>query len=250
MYGKVSIIMPNYNCEKFIAETINSVLSETYTNWELLIVDDCSTDKSIDIIKDYCEKDSRIKLFINEKNSGAAATRNRAIKEATGRWIAFLDSDDLWLPEKLEQQLHFMVENNISFSFTEYEVIDELGTTKTVFKPTKDTYTYNDILKTCSIGCLTAVYDTTALGKVYMPESATKREDVACWLSILRDGTPAYCAHIPLARYRVRSRSVSSNKIKMIKYQWRLYRRVENLNIFRSFYYLTNWAIKGLVKYR
>ena len=248
-YGKVSIIMPSYNTAKYIDETINSVLKQTYTDWELIIVDDCSTDETDAIVSKYLT-DERIKYLKNEVNSGAAITRNRALREATGKWIAFLDSDDLWQPEKLEKQLKFMADGGVAFSFSDYEVIDDVGSVKTVFVPRKDLYNYKDILKSCSIGCLTVIYNAEILGKVFMPENAPKREDIACWLSILKKGIMGFCLHASLAKYRVHSHSVSSNKVKMLKYQWRLYRKTERLTVCKSFCYLISWAFNGFFKYR
>lgn len=247
-YGKVSIIMPSYNTAKYIDETINSVLKQTYTEWELIIVDDCSTDETDAVVSKYLT-DERIKYLKNEVNSGAAITRNRALREASGKWIAFLDSDDLWQPEKLEKQLKFMVDGGVAFSFSDYEVIDDVGSVKTVFVPRKDLYNYKDILKSCSIGCLTVIYNAEILGKVFMPENAPKREDFACWLSILKTGVSAVCLHICLAKYRVHSHSVSSSKLRMVKYQWNVYRKVEKISLFKSVFYLFSWAVSGLFKY-
>ena len=246
--GLVSVIMPNYNSEKFVTDTIKSVLAQTYKNWELIFVDDCSTDNSLDIVRSFA--DERIKIIKCETNGGAAVARNVAIDAARGRWMAFLDSDDIWHPQKLERQLAFMTENNYGFSFTHYGVIDDGNKEISEFKPVKDKYSYRDILKHNHIGCLTAVYDVEALGKVYMPTNAAKREDLACWLAILRSGTEAYCLHDVLASYKVHSGSVSSNKVKMIKYQWNVYRKVERMNPFKSAYYLIHWGISGIFKYR
>lgn len=231
MYGKVSIIMPNYNCEKFIDETINSVLAQTYGNWELLIVDDCSTDNSVEIIKRYCDTDERIKLLVNETNSGAAASRNWALREATGRWIAFLDSDDIWLPQKLEMQLAFMTDNGYSFSFTKYRQIDEqsnpLG--KVVIGPkmiSKKQMKYC----CCYLGCLTVMYDAEAVGVVQIDESIRKRNDDAMWLKV-RKFADAYYLDTLLAEYRVRKGSIShQGKLNLIKYHYRLYRVGDNKN--------------------
>ena len=246
-YGLVSIIMPNYNSERYIQDTVSSVLAQTYQNWELLFVDDCSSDSSLELVKSF--QDDRIHIFSMEKNGGAALARNRAIEEARGKWIAFLDSDDIWMPEKLEKQIAYMHENNISFSYTDYEVINESNKTITTFKPRLSVCTYKDILKHNYLGCLTVVYNSDQLGKVFMPTNATKREDVACWLSILKNGEQAYCLHECLARYKVHSNSVSSNKFKMIKYQWQVYRKVEQISFFKSLYYMAHWAIRGLLKY-
>ncbi len=214
-YGLVSVIMPNYNGAEFLAESVQSVLNQTYPYWELLFVDDCSTDNSLDIISQF--NDERIIVIKNEKNSGAAVSRNNAIDRAKGRWIAFLDSDDKWKPEKLEKQITFMDNNNVALSFTHYEVINDKDETITVFRPDKPKYDYATILKHCYIGCLTAIYDKEKVGVVYMPIEAVKREDFGCWLSILKRGINAECLNEDLATYRVHSSSVSSNKFKMIK---------------------------------
>ncbi len=247
-YGLVSVIMPNYNSEKYVEATIKSVLDQTYQNWELLFVDDCSQDQSLEIVKSFEEK--RIKILSTEKNRGAAVARNVAIKEAKGKWIAFLDSDDIWLPDKLEKQITYMQKNDISFCHTDYEVVDKNGNTVSVYKPRIDVCKYKDTLKHNHIGCLTVIYNSDKLGKVFMPTDAIKREDMACWLNILKNGEQAYCLHECLAKYKVHSKSVSSNKFKMMKYQWNLYRNVERLSPLRCTYYITNWAILGLLKYR
>jgi len=244
----VSIITPSYKSEKFISETIESVLSQTYQNWEMIIVDDCSPDNSNKIIEEYCEKDDRIKLIKLEKNSGPAVARNRAIEEAKGRYIAFLDADDLWKPEKLEKQLLYMNENNLAFAYSSYDLIDENNNNIGTFI-TKEIITYEDMLKTCSVGCLTAIYDTKKLGKVYMP-NILKRQDYGLWLKILKkiDSTKGILE--PLAIYRIRKDSVSSNKIKAAQYQWKIYREVEKLNFFQSIYYFIHYAYNGVIKYK
>lgn len=247
-YGLVSVIMPCYNAAAYIGETIESVLAQTYTNWELLIVDDHSTDDSLSVIARY--DDPRIRVLSTAENSGAAVARNVAIEAAQGRFMAFLDSDDLWHPEKLSEQLAFMQERDCALSFTHYAVINGEGEQITVFSPKKDTYSYNDILKHCYIGCSTAIYDAEKVGKVGMPTDAIKREDAACWLRILKMGVDAYCLHQNLMTYRIHTDSVSSNKVRMIKYQWHLYRKVEHLSLLRSAYCMTHWAIKGFLKYR
>lgn len=247
-YGLVSIIMPNYNSEKYIEATIKSVLAQTYQNWELLFVDDCSSDTSLELARTF--QDERIRVFLMKENGGAALARNRAIEEAKGRWIAFLDSDDLWAPQKLETQITYMQNNGISFSYTDYEVIDENNTIISTFKPRIDVCKYKDILKHNHIGCLTVIYDSEKLGKVFMPTNAIKREDMACWLSVLKKGEVAHCLHECLAQYKVHSDSISSNKLKMMKHQWQVYRKVEKLSLVRSFYYMAHWAVKGFLKYK
>ena len=247
-YGKVSVIMPCFNSEKYLKETIESVLKQTYGNFELIFVDDCSTDDSVRVVKSF--GDGRIKIFSTEKNSGAAVARNNGIEHSSGRWLAFLDSDDIWYPEKLERQIAFMVKKGVAFSFTDYEVINGLGALRTVFKPKRDAYSYKDLLKHNSIGCLTVMLDTEKLGKIYMPVDAVKREDYAAWLSVLRTGEKAYCLHEVLAKYKIHGNSASSNKGKMIRYQWRVFRKIEKLNFIKSVYYLLCWAVFGVFKYR
>jgi len=244
----VSIIMPNYNSAEFLKETLESVISQSYQNWELIIVDDCSNDNFLEIIENY--KDTRIKLIRNASNSGAAVSRNKAIAQAQGRWIAFLDSDDVWEQDKLSKHIAFMLKNDSAFSCTDYLLIDSTGEPLTKFIPKKDKYSYKDILKHCAIGCSTVIYDSQRIGKAYMPENAEKREDFACWLQILKQGIDVVCFHECLTKYRIRSNSVSAKKTKMVKYQWNVYRKVEKLSWFKSIYYLMNWAIRGVLKYR
>ncbi len=245
MYGKVSIIMPNYNCEKFLEETISSVINQTYKNWELLIVDDCSTDNSVEVIKSYCNKDDRIKLFINEKNSGAAASRNWALREATGKWIAFLDSDDLWLSEKLEKQLAFMTENEYLFSFTKYRQIDEQSqpTGRVVIGPKKISQKKMKYC-CCYLGCLTVMYDAEKIGVVQIDETIRKRNDDAMWLKV-RKFADAYYLDELLAEYRVRKGSIShQGKWNLVKYHYRLYRIGDKRNPISAFFCM----IKNIVK--
>lgn len=248
--GKVSVIMPCYNGAAFISCAIDSVLNQTYQDFELIIVDDCSTDNSVEIINKYSKKDGRVKLFVNAVNSGAAKTRNFAIEKAEGRWIAFLDSDDIWTADKLFNHLNFMVKSAVYFSFTPYDIIDLGGEKISSFYPFKSEYVYEDILKTNSIGCSTVIYDVEKLGKVFMPEDAVKREDMACWLKILKTGEKAILFNEPLTLYREGGKSVSSSKTKMIKYQWLVYRKVEKLSFFKSAFYMVHWAINGLKKHK
>ncbi len=244
----VSIIMPLYNCEKYIAETINSVLSQTYTNWELLIVDDYSADNSVQIVKEFAEKDARIKLCEFEQNVGVATARNKAIELSKGRYIAFLDSDDIWLPEKLAKQIAFMEETNTALSYTAYTVIDEQSNEQGKFVPPKS-LTYNDLLKTNSIGCSTVMYDTNSIGKVYMP-NVKKRQDYALWLHILRKTHKSKGLISCLVKYRKYSDSLSSNKLSASKYQWKIYREVEKLSLLKSCYYFVHYAFYGFIKHK
>lgn len=244
----VSIITPSYNCESHISETIESVILQSYQNWEMLIVDDCSVDESRSRILEFTKKENRIKLIQLSENGGAAVARNKAIELATGRYIAFLDSDDKWKPKKLEKQIAFMQKTGIAFSYTAYDVIDEEGTKMTEFIPPKS-LTYHDLLKTCSIGCLTAVYDTQQLGKVYMP-LFRKRQDYGLWLDILKKTPEARGILEPLAEYRIRKDSISSNKINAAKYQWSIYRDLERLNFLKTLYYFIHYTINGMRKYK
>lgn len=248
-FGLVSVVMPCYNCAAFIGKAIESVLSQSYADWELLVVDDRSSDDSVDIVRAYAEKDERIKLFVNSENFGAAKTRNAAIEKAKGKWIAFLDSDDYWTADKLLNHLDFMVKGAVSFSFTPYDVVNVKGEKISAFRPLKAVYTYEDVLKTNSIGCSTVIYDREKLGKVFMPEDAEKREDMACWLRILKSGEKCFCFEENLTAYRVGGESVSSSKVKMAKYQWRVYRKVERLSFIESAYLMCHWAINGLKKH-
>lgn len=212
----VSIITPNYNCGKFIALTIESVLAQTYTNWEMLIQDDCSTDNSFEIALEYAQKDSRIKVFRNEKNSGAATTRNNAIEISQGKYLAFLDSDDIWFPEKLEKQLEFMQKNNCDFVFSEYEQIDEESNSLGIKVNVCSHLTYTKMMMHCWPGCLTVMYDQEKLGKIYTPD-IPKNNDHALFLKVLKVAENARGMKECLALYRIRKRSISRNKWKMIQ---------------------------------
>jgi glycosyltransferase involved in cell wall biosynthesis len=241
-----SIITPLYNTKDFISDTIQSVLSQTYKDWELVIIDDCSTDGSYKLAKEF-EKDHRIKVYKLPQNSGPAIARNKGIELAKGSYIAFLDSDDMWLPQKLERQIRFMEENNYIFSYTYYQLINDEGdeTGKTISPPLK--INYKDLLKTCYIGCLTAVYNAEKIGKVYMP-IIDKRQDYGLWLKILRKGVTAYGLPESLALYRVHSKSISSNKFNLVKYNWKLFRKHENLSLMKSFYCLCSNIYHKLFK--
>lgn len=236
---KVSIITPLYNAENYIEETINSVINQTYKNWEFLIIDDFSEDNGPEIVKKYLEKDERIKLLeMKESSCGhVEKVRNFGIKSASGCYIAFLDSDDLWEKNKLCKQIKFMEENNYSFSFTQYQQISESGKKLNKIIRVPKELNYKKALIKNSIGCLTVVYNQNKIGKIFMPE-AEKREDYACWLYVLKNITNAYGLNENLAYYRLRKNSFSGKKYKLLKYQWNLYRKVEKLNYFESCFYL------------
>lgn len=236
----VSIITPLHNGEDYVRETIDSVLAQSYNNWELIIVDDCSKDSGVNIVKEYMLIDKRIKLIQNENNSGPALTRNTAINAAEGEFIAFLDSDDLWTSDKLSVQIEFMIKNNYPFTFSYYNQITEDGN----FIKAVDNLTlkvnYLSSIKSNKIGCLTAVYNVTYFGKVYM-ENIAKRQDYTLWLKLLKRVDYAYCVPQVLANYRIRKNSVSSNKIKLVKYHWHIYRNIEKHSFVKSLYFISNY---------
>ena len=237
----VSIITPSYNCEQFISETITSVRNQSYQNWELIIVDDCSTDNSINIINSHINADKRIKLFLNDENEGAAVSRNKAIKTAIGKYIAFLDSDDLWVSDKLEKQIQYMEKNNVALSYTSCELIDEQGAKLNKVIIPLEKLDYKELLKENQIACLTAIYNAELIGKFYMP-LIRKRQDYGLWLSILKNIPFAYKAPGVLALYRVRRSSISSNKVDLLKYNFKLFNEHENLSKLKSFQYVA-WNI-------
>lgn len=243
----VSVITPNYNSEKYISETIQSVIRQTYQQWELIIVDDGSADNSLSIINDYLS-DPRIKLYRQPFNQGPVAARNKGIEMASGRYIAFLDSDDAWAPEKLEKQLPFFkTANDVAIVFADYEQMDEAGNLLNKVITAPSTVTYASLLKTNYIGCLTAVYDQQLLGKRYFVNHG--HEDYILWLSILRDG---YCARNTgevLARYRKSQHSLSGNKLKAATWQWGIYRNVEKINLFKSIRLFCSYFIHALKKH-
>ncbi|QLE86117.1 glycosyltransferase family 2 protein [Shewanella sp. Scap07] len=240
----VSIITPSFNCSKSIAKTIDSVLGQSYQNWEMLIADDCSGDATCEVIQQYVDMDTRIKLIKREWNAGPAVTRNRAIQAAKGRFIAFLDADDTWHKDKLEKQIKFMLDRQVTLSYTGYERIHEDGR-KLGTMTVPSSVCYHDILKTNSIGCLTACYDSLQLGKVYMPNIA-KRQDLALWLRILKKTDRAYGIQESLADYYVGVSSVSANKVIAAKYQWRVYREIEKLGLIQSLYYFFSYAFQAV----
>lgn len=246
---EVSVIMPSYNSEQFLPATIDSVINQTFKAWELIIIDDCSPDNSNKIIEDYMQRSEKIKLISLESNCGPAIARNRGIQEAKGRYIAFLDSDDLWHPDKLLKQLSFMKEQDVSLSFTRYDRIDEQSGMVIDQLHVPFRVDYHELLKQNIIGCLTAVYDTQKLGKVYMPD-ILKRQDFALWLTILKKIPYAYGLDEPLAYYRVRTASVSSNKILASKYNWKLYREVEKLPLHKAIYCFGWYTYKSILRYK
>lgn len=237
----VSIITPVYNSEKTIASTIESVLNQTFKNFEMIIVDDVSNDNTIEIIKEYQKKDSRIKLIVLNKNSGASVARNMALKEAKGRYIAFLDGDDLWKVDKLEKQLKFMKDKHCAFSYTDYEYMDENSNLLGIIRKCPKKVSYLKMLLGDSIGCLTVMYDTTKVGNIQIP-NIKKRNDYALWCKILKEIRIGYKFNEVLAIYRKSDKSLSSGKkISLLKYHYEMHRKVNNFNpILSLFFTFTN----------
>ncbi|EOX4809590.1 glycosyltransferase [Vibrio alginolyticus] len=242
----VSVIMPTYNSTGTVVESIQSVLSQTYKNWELIIVDDRSTDNTWQVIQTYADKYDNIRVYQNKENLGAGASRNFAIKKARGRFIAFLDSDDLWTEDKLAEQIPFMLENNYPLTYTHYSRFTSEEELSVVTAP--EYTTYKKLMYSNVIGCLTAVYDAQALGKRYMP-LIRKRQDMGLWLDILKDTPKAYCLPKPLAKYRLDS-GMTANKFSVLSYQWKFYREVVGLSLPRSLFTFSVYAVKGTMKHR
>lgn len=245
----ISIITPMYNGEKYVARTIESVLAQSYPHWEMLIVDDGSRDNSPQIVAAYAQRDNRICL-IQQPNGGSAAARNNALRHAKGRYICFLDADDLWDANFLEEQLNFLKKRQAALVFGSFRRIDAMG--NPVLKPfiVPARVNYTDLLKTCSISCLTALFDRTQVGEVYFREELrSMRDDFVFWLSILKRIDYAYGNPAVLASYRVFAASTTGNKRKVIKPQFNVYYKVEKLGLLRSIYYLAHWAVNGYLKY-
>lgn len=242
----ISIITPCYNSEKFIKETYESIKKQTYSDWEWIIVDDRSTDLSVEIIQSF--NDDRVKLFVNENNSGAAVSRNKALQYATGRFITFIDSDDLWEPIFLETCLNYLIDNNEELVYCSYKRVDETLQPLLNDFIAEDNIDYNRILFNCPIPMLTSMYDSSRVGKVYFPD-VELREDHAMWIELLKKISKARAIKDSLGIYRMRDNSVSRNKIKIAKKQFDLYFKYLNMNVFKSAYYTINWGLNGLKKY-
>ncbi|MDM1450403.1 glycosyltransferase family 2 protein [Myroides odoratimimus] len=243
----VSIIMPSYNSAYFIADSIRSIQKQTFEDWELIISDDCSSDNSFALISELANQDNRIKVYRLDKNGGAALARNNSLKYAKGRFIAFLDSDDLWKPEKLEKQLKFMLDNNYPISFTSYEVLDEnLKSTNTIINSVKE-IDYSGYLKNTIIGMSTSMIDRDKVGSFEFFNIRT-RQDTYLWITLLKRGFKAYGIQEILAQYRVRSNSISANKWKAAKRVWYLYYDLEKLGLFKASYYFSCYMFNAIKK--
>ncbi|MYL49261.1 glycosyltransferase [Halobacillus litoralis] len=247
--GKVSVITPSYNSANFILEAIESVQSQTYTNWEMVIVDDCSNDHSVELIEAKQSEDKRIKLIKLTRNRGPAYARNQAILAAGGKYLAFLDSDDCWLPQKLEKQISFMHKNDFSFSYTAYRIMLEAGKlTEIVFHVPRQ-ITYKDLLKNTAIGTLTVVLNQEKLGRVQMPLYRDCSEDYGLWMSILSQGVTAYGLNEELSLYRKCNESLSSNKWKSARKTWNTYRKVGHSNLPSTMWYFLNYSVRAMRKH-
>lgn len=246
----VTIVTPAYNAAAYLSATINSILCQTYPHWELLIIDDCSTDDTVKIASSFLG-DQRIRLLRQPQNQGAISARNRGISEAKGRFVAFLDSDDLWRPSKLAVQIDAMRRHHAALSFTSYRVFSSRGIEHGVhIVPEK--VSYRDLLRTCSIGCSTVMYDVDQVGKQYFDvEAPPAREDYALWLKISRSFPNAtfYGIQEVLMDYRKHEGGNSKNKLEMAKRQWYIYRQIEHINILPSLYYFLNYMCHGVRKH-
>lgn len=243
----VSVIMPCYNMQRFIVESIHSVMQQTYENWELLIVDDASTDGTTACIKDFCQFDNRIHLQVKPKHSGIADSRNQCLSMAQGRFLAFLDSDDVWDSHKLEKQLGFMTQNHIGFSYSSYKCIDENSDDLAKIIKTAGNLDYEAYLHNTIIGCSTVMVDTTIVGNIVVPHFRTS-EDTATWLNVLKKGFLAYAIEQPLTSYRIRRKSASSNKLKASTDLWRVYRQQEKLSFAKAARCFLSYASNAIKK--
>ncbi|QWC22570.1 glycosyltransferase family 2 protein [Bacillus haikouensis] len=242
----VSVIMPTYNSSNYINETIKSVLNQTYHNWELIVVDDCSTDNTCEIVKSFIKEEPRIKYFKLEINSGAAIARNKAVELAGGHYMAFLDSDDIWFPDKLNKQITFMKNNNYNFSCTSYTKIDEYGKFLNQVIEANKISDYEKILKN-NPGNSTVVYNSKNLGKFIIP-NIKKRNDYVMWLQVIKAAKHLYGIQEPLGSHRIRLGSLSNKKTNLIMYHWKVYRDIESLSVFKSFYLIIYWIFKTIFK--
>lgn len=244
----VSIIMPCYNAERYVAQSIESVLAQTYQNWELLITDDGSTDKSVEIVSKYCIKDDRINILVPDEHQGIARARNMSISRVKGRFVAFLDSDDIWYPEKLEKQVGYMLENDLAFTYSSYEIIDAQGNSKNRVVKDAGVVSYKKYLRNTIICCGTVVVDKEKTGHFATPIIKTS-EDMSLWLSIMKRGFDAYPVEGPLHKYRITPGSASSNKFKAACDVWRVYRKIEKLSLPTSVFNFVCYTFNAVKKH-
>lgn len=241
----VSVIMPAYNSGATLGESIQSVVSQSFTDWELLVIDDCSKDKLQPIVEQF--HDLRIHYIRLPENSGVAVARNRGIQEAKGRYIAFLDSDDLWLPEKLEKQLQFMEQNGYAFTYTWYQQFCHDTHNLGNIVKTKNKVNYAELLKGNDIGCLTVMLDRLQIKEIAMP--AQRHEDYITWLNILKQGWTAHSFPLVLAEYRKGKGTLTSNKWKSLLWTWNVYRNSQHLSLIQSGFCMAFYICNGLVKH-
>jgi glycosyltransferase involved in cell wall biosynthesis len=242
----VSIITPMYNAQDVIEDNIKSVLDQTYSNWEQIIIDDGSTDQSQKIVKKYDSVDN-IRYFKTETNKGVSNARNLGLEKASGKYIAFLDSDDIWKSQKLEKQLQFMDREKSFFSFTAYEIVDQnYNIIKNKINVPKQV-SYHKLLKGNVIACSTVMIDRSEISNIRMPDQ--KHEDFITWLSILKKDNIASGLNEVLTSYRKMENSITSNKLNSAKWTWNIYRNIENLNLLKSIYFFINYLIHGIRKH-
>lgn len=243
---EVSIITPVFNSSKFLEETIASVLNQTFTDWEWMITDDKSTDNSVEIIQKI--NDSRIQLILSDKNGGAGHARNLSLKQASGRFITFLDADDFWEPNFLEEMISFMKKENTELAYSNYARCDEnLNPVIDDFKADKPV-TFDNLLKTCRLSLLSSMYDSQKVGKEYFPEGS-KREDHVMWLNLLKKIPVGKPLPKTMAKYRMHQSSISRKKSNIVKDQYLVYKDYMNFSTVKSLYYTANWALNGFMKY-
>lgn len=246
MNDLVSILIPTFNAEKSIKAAVESVQKQTYENWEMILVDDASTDETVKIIADFAQKDSRIKHYQLQTNSGNGFARNIALEKASGKYIAFLDADDLWFPEKLEKQIQFLKANNLSFTFSFYDCIDDNGNNLNRRVQTPIPLTYKQLFFCNYVGNLTAIYDADFFGKIKL-ESSQKRQDWRLWLTILKQIKTAEAVPESLAFYRIRKDSISSSKFKLIKHNFGVYREFHGYNLVFSVFLMMRFLFTQLI---
>jgi len=245
----ISVIMPSYNSERYIKETIDSILAQTYRNWELIVVDDCSTDETYSIIEEYSKNDCRIKCFRLDSNSGPGVSRNFALKKAKGNFISFLDSDDLWSREKLSRQYDFMKKENCPISYTSYSLIDSIGQDMNkLIKVKGNPLTLQDYLKNTIIGFSTSMINKNITGDIEIT-SLRSREDTLLWIQLLDKGFYALGLDENLTRYRIHDNSISANKFESAKLVWKLYKDNLKCNFLKRLYYFSFYALNAFKKH-
>lgn len=243
----VSIITPAYRCASVVGETIRSVLNQTYPHWEMLIVEDCSPDNTLEVLREWTTFDPRLRLIQQPKNGGPAMARNAGLERAQGRWIAFLDSDDLWLPQKLERSIVFAETRQAPLVYTGFRRISVNGRAEGRYIGVPGTLSYRQLLGNTAIATSTVLLDRHIVGEVRMRN--TYYDDFDCWLQVLKPGRKAYGLNQDLMRYRVMNESVSRNKRNSAAKVWRAYRDLEQLSVPAACWYFMNYAVRGLLKY-